>query len=111
MSYESGMKSLRNEAIEEAKLDGHIYLVGKLYAECCTNAVGKSHYESCLDKEHAMAAAVNMTDDVDWSVTEWYENSDENVEDYDPACDRAMQDLFQHGSICVGDFRLTLDHV
>lgn len=109
--YESGMKSLRNEAIEEAKLDGHKFLVAQLYAECCTNAIGKSRYETRPDLSTAIAAAVNMTADVDWSATEWYESGDENVEDGDPACDRAMQELFKYRAITVGDYRLEIEEI
>jgi hypothetical protein len=109
--YVSVMKSLRSEAIEEAKLLGHKFIVGKLYAECCTNAVGKSHYESCPDMPTAIAAAVGMTADVDWSATEWYESGDENVENAEPARDRAMQELFKSGAIRLGDYRIEFEQI
>jgi len=109
--YESAIKSLRSEAIEEAKLDGHKYLVAKLYAECCTNAVGKCRYESRPDLSTAIAAAVNMTADVDWSATAWYERSDENVEHGEPTCDRAMQELFKYRAIRIGDYRVEIEEI
>ena len=109
--YESGMKSLRNEAIEEAMLDGNKFLVAQLYDECCTNAVAKSRYESRPDLATAIAAAVNMTADVDWSRTEWYESGDENVEDADPACDRAMQRLFKYRTLTICDYRLVIEEI
>lgn len=106
--YESGMTSIRSAAIKEAALAGHKYLVGQLYDECCTGAVSKSSYVGCADLDGAIAAAVQMTADVDWSATEWWDDADASVEYGDPACDRAMRELLKYRSITVGDYRVEI---
>lgn len=52
-----------------------------------------------------------MTADVDWTRTEWFVDGDEDVEYGDPACDRAMQELFKYRVITIGDYQLRLEDV
>jgi len=110
-TYELDMRFRRDDAIDEAKLNGHKYLVMKLFDECCTSAVRKSRFESCPDMPTARVAAMNMTADVDWSATEWHEDGDENVEFGDPAWDRAMRELEDSHSIRLDDYRIVIGEI
>ena len=112
--YEMGMKRLRDDAVKEGKESGHHYLLGVVYSECCTNAVGRSSYNSYDNAASAIAAACNLSATVDFSDTEWYMDDDcESADDVtgDPAMTRAMDDLLKHGRINLGDYDLVLDKI
>ena len=109
MSYDSRIKNLRNKAIADAYEPK--WIAGKIYSECCTNAVSRSRFEAFTDRRTAFCAATEFIGDYDLSTTEFARPEDIDVETSDPACERAEAELEKYGQITLGDYRIIFEEL
>ena len=107
--YSSRLATLRSEAIAEAS--DPKWIAGKVFSECCINAVGRSRFEAFATKREALCAASEHIGDYDLSTTEFYRPEDRDIEIGDPAMERVEASLEAGGNVTLGDYRIILEPV